>query len=196
VGVPIGPGPVTVERFYAFTDTRPDEEKWELIDGELILNKPPTLGHQRILGNLMYGLTLLERKAGASWAVLHGFGVWISDTNRPQADLMILPRAEIFRDLQRRDANEVIAIFEILSPETAYRDLHWKRTAYVNIPSLTHYAVIAQDAVDVTVFARDAGFAGRRIQSLSETLDLYSIGVSLPLSEIYRDTDWLCERPS
>jgi Uma2 family endonuclease len=85
VGVPIGSGPVTVERFYAFTDTRPDEEKWELIDGELALNEPPTLGHQRILGNLLYGLTLLERKAGASWEVLHGFGVWISDTNRPQS---------------------------------------------------------------------------------------------------------------
>jgi hypothetical protein len=39
VGVPtIKTGPMTVEEFYAFTDTRPDEEKWELIDGEPVLN--------------------------------------------------------------------------------------------------------------------------------------------------------------
>jgi Uma2 family endonuclease len=196
VGVPIDSGPVTVERFYAFTDTRPDEKKWELIDGELVLNEPPTFSHQRILGNMMYGLALSERKAAMLWVALHRFGVWISDTNRPQADLMILPRAEIFRDPQRRDASDVIAIFEILSPETAYRDLRWKRAAYASIPSLTDYAVIAQDAVDVIVYARDAGFAEGRIQSLSETLDLSSIGVSLPLSEIYRDMDWLRGRPS
>jgi Uma2 family endonuclease len=109
---------------------------------------------------------------------------------------MILPRAEIFRDLQRRDCSDVIAIFEILSPETVYRDVYWKRTAYASIPSLTHYVVIAQDAADVTLFARDAGFAERRIQSLSETLDLPSLGVSLPLSEIYRDMDWPRERLS
>ena len=184
-------GVVTVESFYAFTDTRPDEEKWELIDGELVLNQSPTLGHQSILGNLMYGLTLLERKAAAPWVVLPGFGVWISDKNRPQADLIILPRAEIVRDPRRRDASDVIAIFEILSPETTYRDLHWKRRAYASIPSLTHYIVIAQDAVDISVFARNARFVERRIRSLEETLDLSSLGVSLALSEIYRDMDWL-----
>jgi hypothetical protein len=27
------PGPMTVDEFYAFTDTRPDDEKWELIGG-------------------------------------------------------------------------------------------------------------------------------------------------------------------
>jgi Uma2 family endonuclease len=184
-------GVVTVESFYAFTDTRPDEEKWELIDGELVLNQSPTLGHQWILGNLMYALTLLERKVVTSWVILPGFGIWISDKNRPQADLIILPRAEIFHDPRRRDSSDVIAIFEILSPETAYRDLHWKRRAYASIPSLTHYVVIAQDAVDIAVFARNAGFAERRIRSLDETLDLSSLEVSLALSEIYRGMDWL-----
>ncbi len=39
MGVPtIKTGPMTVEEFYAFTDTRPDEEKWELLDGEPVLN--------------------------------------------------------------------------------------------------------------------------------------------------------------
>ena len=42
--------------------------------------------------------------------------------------------------------------------------------------------------IDVVVFARDTGFAERRLQSLSDTLDLPSLGISLPLSEIYRDT--------
>lgn len=54
MGIPkIDPGPMTVEEFYTFTDARPDEEKWELIDGEPILNAAPSYHHQRILGNLL-----------------------------------------------------------------------------------------------------------------------------------------------
>ena len=40
MGVPtIKTGPMTVDEFYEFTDRRPDEEKWELIDGAPILMK-------------------------------------------------------------------------------------------------------------------------------------------------------------
>ena len=88
----------------------------------------------------------------------------------------------------RRQTSDVLAAFEILSPSTADRDLRWKRTAYTSLPSLTHYIVVAQDAVDVVVFARDTGFAERRYRSLSDTIELPALGILLPLSEIYRDT--------
>jgi hypothetical protein len=39
------------------------------------------------------------------------------------------------------------------------------------------------------VFARDAGFAEQRLRSLADTLELPALGISLPLAEIYRDTD-------
>ena len=43
MGVPtIKTGPMTVEEYFAFTDTRPDNEKWELIDGEPILTASPS----------------------------------------------------------------------------------------------------------------------------------------------------------
>ena len=55
--------------------------------------------------------------------------------------------------------------------------------------ALTHYVVIAQDAVDVVVFAREAGFAERRFKSLDDAIMFPALGVSLPVSEIYRDLD-------
>jgi Uma2 family endonuclease len=42
----------TVERFRSFTETRPDEERWELLDGVAVMMTPPTLIHQRIASNL------------------------------------------------------------------------------------------------------------------------------------------------
>ena len=101
---------------------------------------------------------------------------------------MIFPRGAFSSDPSKRDTSDLVVAFEVLSPSTAERDLRWKRTAYTSLPSLTHYVVIAQDAVDVVVFARDAGFTERHLRSLGESLELPGLGVSLPLSEIYRDT--------
>jgi Uma2 family endonuclease len=189
MGVPtIDTSPMTVEEFYAFTDTRPDEEKWELIDGEPVLNAAPSRLHQRILKNLVFALTIREREAGAAWQVLPGLGVRVSDSDRPEPDVLVIPPDPHSLDPQERDISDVIVAFEILSPSTKARDLRWKRTAYTGLASLTHYIVIAQDAVEVAVFARDHGFTERRLQSIDDTIDLCSLGFALPLAEVYRDT--------
>ena len=68
MGVPtIKTGPMTVEEYFAFTDTRPDNEKWELIDGEPILNASPSTLHQTILWNLAFLLGTLQRQRPQSW---------------------------------------------------------------------------------------------------------------------------------
>jgi Uma2 family endonuclease len=192
VGVPtIKTGPMTVEEFYAFTDARPDEEKWELIEGEPVLNASPSPMHQWIAGNIFNALRNRARDLGASWAPLPGLGVRVSDVNRPQPDVLVVPRAGGSADQLGRDRSDVIVAFEVLSPSTEDRDLRWKRTAYTGLPSLTDYVIVAQDTIDVVVFARDAGFAERRFRSLDESLTLTSLGISLPLAEIYQDTEWV-----
>jgi Uma2 family endonuclease len=108
--------------------------------------------------------------------------------------VLIIPRAGSSLDPLGRDRGDVIVAFEILSPSTQDRDLRWKRRAYTGLASLTDYVVIAQDTVEVVVFERTAGFIERRLRSLTESLDLPSLGVSLPLAEIYRDVDWVRER--
>ena len=189
MGVPtIKTGPMTVEEYFAFTDTRPDNEKWELIDGEPILNASPSGLHQRIFLNLVYILGALQRQKRQSWEAIPGIGVRVSDTSLPEPDVFILPAGTVRRDPYSRETRDVLVAFEILSPSTRERDLRWKRTAYTSLPSLTHYMVIAQDAVDVVVFARDGGFAERHLRSLGDSLEMPALGISLPLAEIYRDT--------
>jgi Uma2 family endonuclease len=189
VGVPlIKTGPMTVEEYFAFTDTRLDDEKWELIDAELVLNASPSGLHQQILENLVATLGMIRRRQPQSWEAIPGIGARISDTSLPEPDVMILPAGTIRRNPYGRETRDLLAAFEILSPSTEERDLGWKRMAYTSLPSLTHYVVIAQDAVDVVVFAREAGFAERHLRSLGDSLELVLLGISLPISEIYRDT--------
>jgi Uma2 family endonuclease len=190
VGVPtIKTGPMTVEEYFAFTETRPDNEKWELIDGQPILNASPSKLHQTFFWNLALLIGTIQRQRPQSWEASPGVGVRVSDTSPPEPDIFIVPAGSARRDPYGRETSEVLVAFEILSPSTEDRDLRWKRTAYTSLPLLTHYVVIAQDAVDIVVFARDAGFAERRLRSLADSLELPALGISLPLAEIYRDTD-------
>jgi len=191
MGVPkIDTGPMTVDEFYLFTDARPDGEKWELIDGELILNAAPSDFHQLILKNLIVTLGIEERRNSAAWRAIPGIGALVSNTSRPEPDIMILPGVLARADRMRRDTADAVVLFEIMSPSTAGRDLKWKRDAYTKLSALTHYVVVAQDEVDVVVFARDAGFAERRFGSLKDVIKFPALGISLSLSEIYRDVEF------
>jgi Uma2 family endonuclease len=188
MGVPVvETGPMSVEDFYAFTDKRPDEEKWELIDGEPVMHASTSSNHQRIVGNLGFLLERTARAISSNWQAMPGIGMRLSSISRPEPDLIIRPKGHPQGDPFARDCDDVIVAFEILSPSTADRDLRWKRVAYADLSSLTHYVVIAQDAVDVVVFAREAGFAERRLRA-GDSLDLPALGISVPLAEIYHDT--------
>jgi Uma2 family endonuclease len=178
---------MTVDEFYAFTDTRPDSEKWELIEGEPVLNASPGRLHQVIAGNVFVALKIREREIKAPWMALLPLGVRVSERDRPEPDVLVFPDDHRRSDAQR-DRDDVLVVFEVLSPSTEKRDLGWKRKAYTGLTSLTHYVVISQDAVDVMVFARDDAFERRRFRSLDESIGLCSLGISLPVAEIYRDT--------
>jgi Uma2 family endonuclease len=145
VGIPVidtsrmdaGPkdtGPMTVDEFYAFTDTRPDEEKWELIGGEPILNAAPSLFHQLIVGNVVFTLMAQQRETKAAWRALSDLGVRISEKDRPEPDVLVFPFGHRRPD-GRRDLNDVIVVFEVPSPSTEKRDLGWKRKAYASLAS-------------------------------------------------------------
>ncbi len=178
--------PMNVEEYFAFTDTRPDNEKWELIEGEPVLQASPTTRHQRIFGNVFYCLETIRRGQRSSWIVIPGVGVRISDTSLPEPDILIRPDTG---DESSRECDDAIVVIEVLSESTADRDLRWKRKVYARVASVMYYVVIAQDAAEVMIYARTSNFAEQRLESLDATLGLATLGISLPLAEIYRDID-------
>ncbi|MBI1981634.1 MAG: Uma2 family endonuclease [Methylocystis sp.] len=188
MGVPnLDCGPMRAEEFFAFTATRPDDEKWELIEGEPVLNGTASRLHQKIVGNIFFALTELSRGKDAEWEVIPGFGVRLSEISVPVPDLLIRPDD----DLKGVECNDMIIAFEVLSPSTANKDLRWKRKAYATLPSLRQYVVIAQDALEVVSFDRANVFAERRFETAESELDLPIIGARISLRDIYRGTGLL-----
>jgi Uma2 family endonuclease len=179
--------PMTAEEFFTFTATRPDAEKWQLIDGEPVLNPSASYLHQIIVRNILVALSLIEREKKAAWVAIPGIGVRVSAASVPVPDVIIRP-ADHLDDWK---CDDMIVGFEVLSPSTVNLDLRWKRKAYTRLASLQHYVVVAQDAVEIVVYDRSRGFAERRLEEIGTALELPALSLSLPLSEIYRGTGLL-----
>ena len=106
------------------------DERFELIDGELIMVGSPNEAHQRTIGKLgyrMYGF-VAERDLGEFYYA--PFDVLLSDTDVVQPDLLFVSREreEIITHANIRGAPDLVV--EILSPSSARRDWSEKFALY------------------------------------------------------------------
>ena len=179
---------MTIEEFLGFTESRPDEERWELIEGVAVMNAAPVEHHQVIAGNILAYLIRFKLDHEANWMPLMGVGtrVPLSPNSLPQPDVFV--KAGPATD--RADTDDAIVLFEVLSPSNTRADQAWRRRVYASIPNCQHYVTVSQKGVAVARYDRANGWKATDLKSLDEKLDLAALGkkVSIPLSEIYRWT--------
>jgi Uma2 family endonuclease len=78
-------------------------------------------------------------------------------------------------------------IVEVLSPTTEGTDRREKALHYKQIPTLEEYVLVAQESCEVTVYRRTDSWGHATWCSPQDVAEFRSIGLSLPLSEIYAD---------
>ncbi len=181
---------MTVEEFLAFTETRPQEERWELIEGRPVLNPSPTNWHQTITLNIGSALGRIKLETAASWTPLLGIGTQtpLATNSLPQPDVMVLEHAISGEPSPVTD--DALVLFEVLSRSNTKVDQAWRRRVYASIPNCRHYVTVSQRAVSVTRFDRGTQWQGVTLDRLADVLDFTALGrgASMPLAEIYRWT--------
>jgi Uma2 family endonuclease len=133
---------------------------------------------------------LEKRLDSALWTVLTSdFGVDLGPSTVRYPDVVVDVAGGRFKDLTAR-APAVIA--EVISPSSEKDDLGDKAEEYVRLPSLAAYLVLAQDVPKTRVWLRGArGFPRKpkAIAGFDAAIDIASLGISLPLAEIYAGFD-------
>ena len=81
---------------------------------------------------------------------------------------------------------EPTVIFEVLSPSTTPTDRRVKPVEYRSVSSVMVYVIAAQDKADVTVLRRASGWTEEVLVGKDAILALPEVGITIPLSEIYR----------
>ena len=120
---------VTTKLTYADYLALPGDERYELLDGELVLVASPNEPHQRAAKRLAWQLLPVEEQ-GLGQVYFAPFDVLLSDTEVVQPDLMFISqeREEIITHANVQGAPDLVV--EILSPSTASRDWTRKREMY------------------------------------------------------------------
>ena len=155
---------------YADYCLTPDDERYELMDGELLMVPAPGTGHQIVAMELGTLLHVFVKARGLGRVFSAPYDVVLSDTDIVQPDLLFVSneRAHIRTPTNIRGAPDLV--IEILSPLTASRDWGEKRTLYAQY-GVREYWLVAPDTRTVTVLLLDAGaFAEVACYSAGQTL--------------------------
>ncbi|MFN6393487.1 MAG: Uma2 family endonuclease, partial [Aphanizomenon sp.] len=80
-----------------------------------------------------------------------------------------------------------ILIVEVLSPSTADYDRQSKFRMYRSISSFCEYLLVEQDEIFIEKYSKQSqGWLLSDFNDLEKSISLESVGVDLPISEIYR----------
>jgi len=156
----------------------------EYLAGEIFAMCGVTPRHNRIAGRL-HGAFRGHLRGGPCEPYISEVAVKLrisSDDYAYYPDVMVVCGRE---KGEERFFTDPKLIVEVLSPSTASVDRHEKRIAYRRIPALEEYVIVAQDAIEVTVFRREMGWEPEVIESLDSALELRSIALALPVAAIY-----------
>jgi Uma2 family endonuclease len=177
---------MTIEEFLAFTESRPDGERWELVEGVAIMSPSPVEHHQVVALNIGRYLMDQKERTGAAWTPLLGVGtrVPVSPRSLPQPDVFVKEGSATDKAV----TEDALVIFEVLSRSNTKDDQAWRRKVYASVPNCRHYVTVSLRTVEVVAYDRGTGWRKRSLMSLDEALDLPAIGVSMPLTRIYRWT--------
>ena len=163
--------------------------RWELVDGEPQAMAPASLRHGAIQSELGRLLGNHLEKAASSCVVFTDPGIvprLRSDANMRIPDLAVTCSS----DRDGYDLSEPVLIVEILSP-TNVRATWANVWAYTTIPSVQEMLVLASTAVSAELLRRrpDGSWPQEPEQlGADATLNLDSVGLTLPLRDAYRTT--------
>jgi len=179
--------PMTIEEFVVFAGERPDDERWELIEGVAVMSPAPTAVHQIIAGNIYMALGIIKLRTNAAWTPLMGIGtrVPVSPHSLPEPDVMVTEQSPAWTSVW----DDALVLFEVLSESNTRTDQAWRRTVYASVPNCRHYVTVSsRKRVEVVRYDRAGGWQPVRIRDLQSVLDLPALGVSIPLLDLYRWT--------
>ena len=142
--------PPVIKHTYADYCLTPDDERYELLDGELIMVPAPGTGHQIVAMELGTLLHVFVKARGLGRVFSAPYDVVLSETNVVQPDLLFIANERTHIITPDNVQGPPDLVVEILSPSTANRDRTRKRALYAQY-GVPEYWLVDPDARTVTV---------------------------------------------
>jgi Uma2 family endonuclease len=168
---------------------RQSQERHEYYGGELRLMAGASRKHNIISLNI--ASLLREKLRGKPCRpFMSDMRIWIASAQRYfYPDIAVICGAEAF--VEEDIATDATVIIEVLSDSTEALDRGEKFESYQRLPSLQDYVLVSQNKMRLEHFHKLAQNEWRylALNKAEEILYLDTVGVQLPLKEIYLDAE-------
>ena len=166
----------------------PEDKRYELLDGELLMTPAPAEIHQRI--SILLGWKLLQfvTENGLGRVYQAPFDVVLSDMDVVQPDLLFISNARVHIVTAANVQGAPDLVVEILSPSTAERDRTLKRRLYAR-HGVSEYWIVDTEAGSVEVLLlREGGFEVAGTYGGGDTLTSPTLrGFELGIDDMFGD---------
>jgi Uma2 family endonuclease len=180
------PGRLSSDDYSTFLATRPDEERWQLLDGIAVMMTPPTLVHQRIAMNLASRLNQALEVHRPDLVALVEAGLTVPGRPDflPSADVVVLKSPVDYSAY----AGKVYLTAEIRSRSNTREYMSLKQQRYSEHPDNLHSLIISQRQMRVELRSRTADWARAILDASEAMLELPEFGFRCQVRDIYRGT--------
>ncbi|RLE13973.1 Uma2 family endonuclease [Candidatus Aerophobetes bacterium] len=164
----------------------PEDKRYEIIEGELIIVPSPGFTHQSISGNLGFLLRRFIREKKLGIILNAPMDVVLSEENVVQPDILFISkkRASIITEKNIQGAPDLV--IEILSPNTKKKDSILKRKLYAKFGVKEFWLVDPEKKeIEVLTFKKE-GFERTGLYHQDEVLISPLLpGLKIPLREVF-----------
>jgi Uma2 family endonuclease len=189
---------LNVKTFMGFLDSRPDEERWELINGVPMMMASPKMRHQQIASNLEFHLRAALRERKPEWRIYREIGLVADESGhwRPEPEIAVVD-ADI--DDLKSHANRFYLVAEVLSASDHAK--YGKQEESVIEAKLDYYQshehnrcilIIEQNKPEVTIYRRaaDGTWPDQPVvlRSVDDEIVIDEIGRVCIVGDLYADT--------
>lgn len=173
---------MSIDEFLAWDSG--DDLRYELVAGWPVAQSAPARNHGRMDVNLGAALQSRLRAAGRPCVVESGSALRIDKRWTVRApDLLVRCGPD------RRTAETAILAIEILSPSNSASEMARKRDDYASV-GIRQVLELDQDDARALLWQPDSDrWIVETIQGLEASITLDSIGVTVPMGEIYEDVE-------
>jgi len=139
--------PETLERWTAArVRALPDDgQRYEVVDGALLVTPAPTFDHQRAVGAIFLALSRYLEQVTVGEPMLSPADIELDPRSLVQPDVFVVPFEAGKRAREWRDVRGLLLAVEVLSPSTARADRTVKRQRYQRA-GMSEYWIVDLDA--------------------------------------------------
>lgn len=179
-------GTMDVDEFMAFLQTRPDGERWDLIEGVPVMMAPASYAHQRITRNLCEFLNSAFARQHLDLFAYFDAGVRSPGVRnfQPQPDVVVVPgvAGHDYYSEQFQLAGEV------LSPTNTRTEIDLKLRHYREAPHNLFVVVIDPREYFMMIYPRSRDWQPVTLTAPDASIDMPEFGLRCRLGDLYIGT--------